>query len=586
MENRLIKGSYQLTDLIEETPLCLIYRGEILTTRSPLLIKLYKKEHLGENFNEGSLKILAKLETLSHPGILKVFDHHLAHEGLYQILESPPGKTLAETVKEKGAFNLAEALAIAQQIGAALSYAQENGLLHGSLSPDKIWLGPKNQIKIIDFALVDLINQSNIVRANVILTEAAYLAPEQIRGGLTTSTTDVYGFGLLIYFMIKGQAPFTGSTNTAVALKHLREEPPLLAGSEAPSWLSDILRRALAKEGAARFQNPLEIIQVIRNNLPPPGQPFASRSAEVIKNEAEKIVEPPSAFKMSGREPKTSLAVVGLILFFVAAAGWLLYQKTHLTPSPIGNNVLPSSGQTTPSQSVGTTADSAVTAKLAKPPIPSEELTITPDLVGLTLKDVYELLGGGPVGIDLQGINYLSLDDYQKTAISRQEPAANTQPVPTAIKIWLNPLPPAARKFVPSTIGLSGDLAANNLKQSGFARYRVIYQKTKEAENGRVRWQSPASRENVLSDDLITLVVGASRTGLVEPLKANRINLTLPDGRFPWEVIIKVLDSQGEFLVRQGIFTPGATIDLPLVGVGSAVGKIYFNGVLVKEWNL
>lgn len=585
VESRLIKGSYQLTAQLEETPLCLVYRGEILTTRAPLLIKLYKKEHLGDNFGEAALKLLPKIENLNHPGILKVYDHHLAHEGLYQILELPAGKTLAEVIKEKGALPLGEALDIVQQIGAALSYAQENGLVHGSLSPDKIYLGPKNQVKIGDFALVDYINKSNLVRANVILTEATYLAPEQIRGGITTASTDVYAFGLVVYFLTSGQPPFAGATNTAVALKHLREEAPHLPESAAPSWLAEILVRALAKEPSARFQNPLEIIQVIRNHLPPPGQPIAARPPEIKPERAEPIVQPQASFRIPDRAPRTPWAAILLILFFLAAAGWLAYHKlrpARIAPPPVQENTAAATTETAPAS----TAEPAPMTAAAPTAAETEALAAVPDLSKMTLKDAKDLLLKTQTGLQLPGVDYLSPIDYQKLIISKQDPAAGDKTVPAAIKVWLDPAPTVVKKSVPSLVGLSQETAKNDLAQAGLANIRIILQKTKDSEIGRVRWQSPAARETVPADNLITLVVGGGRSGAATPLKASRVAFVVPEGRFPWEIMIKGLDSTGESVATQGLYRPGVRIDVPLIGVGETTGKIYFNGILVKEWNL
>jgi serine/threonine protein kinase len=200
-----------------------------------------------ERFNREA-KVLARL---SHPNIVTVFDFGTAGPFCYLLMEYVDGVNLRQAMRT-GGFTPAEALALVQDVCAALQFAHEEGILHRDIKPENILIDSKGRLKIADFGIAKLVGGSaasdvTLTLQGSILGSPHYMAPEQIETpGDVDQRADIYSLGVVLYEMLTGELPIG-----RFAL------PSEKAAMDAR--IDDIVLRTLAKEREARFQTAQEV---------------------------------------------------------------------------------------------------------------------------------------------------------------------------------------------------------------------------------------------------------------------------------------------------------------------------------------
>lgn len=199
---------------------------------------------------------------LHHPNIVRFVDFGAENHQLFLAMERVHGASLWQWVESPPPAN--ELLDVFDQILDALSHAHARGVVHRDLKPDNILLeeGPNNRLRarLIDFgvaqhreALPDDELESSIVGT------PEYMSPEQCIGSPTVSApSDIYAVGVMIYELLSGRLPFTGSNPAATLLAHLQSPFPSFKARSAyvvPVSGEKVLRRFLAREPAERFPN-------------------------------------------------------------------------------------------------------------------------------------------------------------------------------------------------------------------------------------------------------------------------------------------------------------------------------------------
>jgi len=202
------------------------------------------------------------LASLNHPNIASIYG---VEEGSL-VMELVEGPTLAERIA-RGPLPLDEALAVASQMAAALEYAHEKGVVHRDLKPANVKVTPEGRVKVLDFGLAvvvqtasasaagDLTNSPTLTisppRVGMILGTAAYMAPEQARAQNVDRRADIWAFGVVLYEMLTGRAPFAGPSISETLAAVLKTEPDIGA---VPAELRLIVERCLRKDPRRRWQ--------------------------------------------------------------------------------------------------------------------------------------------------------------------------------------------------------------------------------------------------------------------------------------------------------------------------------------------
>ncbi len=228
--------------------------GEVWKARDTRLGRIVAIKKLKEQHSERFRQEARSIAALNHPNICQLFD--IGPD--YLVLEYVEGKPLSSPLPEK------EAVRLAIQITTALEEAHQHGIIHRDLKPSNIMVTDKGSVKLLDFGLAKLYEQSASestaefppTQTGAVLGTVAYMSPEQAQGQAADVRSDIFSFGLVLYEMLSGRRAFSGESNPAIMAALLRDEPSPLQTSPA---LEKIVRSCLAKQPSARYQTMAEV---------------------------------------------------------------------------------------------------------------------------------------------------------------------------------------------------------------------------------------------------------------------------------------------------------------------------------------
>ena len=226
------------------------------------------------------------LASLNHPNIGAIYEVEDAGGVQGLVLELIDGPALSDRLS-RGALPIREALGIARQIATALEAAHEKGIIHRDLKPANVKITPAGAVKVIDFGIARGVEpdvSAAATETGFIIGTAAYMSPEQARGGSVDKRTDIWAFGCVLYEMLTGQQPFDADTSSDTIARILEHEPAWdRLPSTVPQAIVRLLRRCLSKDPAERLHDiadaRLEIADVM--SLPASGvdrKPAIARS--------------------------------------------------------------------------------------------------------------------------------------------------------------------------------------------------------------------------------------------------------------------------------------------------------------------
>jgi eukaryotic-like serine/threonine-protein kinase len=196
--------------------------------------------------------------SLNHPNAVAVYDIG-EHDGLpFIVMELVEGDTLADRVRAEGALPIAAALAVVDQVLAALEAAHARGLVHRDVKPANVLLpadgGPA---KLGDFGIAKGMREAagGLTATGQVFGTVRYVSPEQVSGRPATPRSDLYAAGIVAYELLAGVPPFDGEEQVTIALAHLNDEPVPLGDRrpDVPTHVRNAVARAMAKDAADRF---------------------------------------------------------------------------------------------------------------------------------------------------------------------------------------------------------------------------------------------------------------------------------------------------------------------------------------------
>jgi predicted Ser/Thr protein kinase len=206
---------------------------------------------------------------LSHPGIVAIFDAGEdpgTHEP-YLVMEYVAGEPLSRILAGGDhKLPLSDALRFAYEVAEALDYAHSQGVIHRDIKPANILITEDGRAKIADFGVARL-NHALVTHSGQIFGSPAYMAPEQLNGGVADARSDLFSLGVMLYSMITGFRPFQGNSAETVCFKVMNIEPVPVTSfqHDVPAELDAIMARAIAKVPAERFQSGAAMAQQIQS---------------------------------------------------------------------------------------------------------------------------------------------------------------------------------------------------------------------------------------------------------------------------------------------------------------------------------
>jgi tRNA A-37 threonylcarbamoyl transferase component Bud32 len=203
---------------------------------------------------------------LRHPNIVITHDIVQTPAMSFIVMELVEGRTLQALLAERGRLPLGETIGLVAQVAAALDHAHASGVVHRDVKPANIMIEPGGQLKVMDFGIAKLDTGANLTSTGSIMGTPNYMSPEQAKGLRVDGRSDLFSLGCLLYECLTGAKPFQGESVSVILVKILTEEPhPVdLAAAGLPAEIGSVLRRAVAKDPAARYASGKELVDALR----------------------------------------------------------------------------------------------------------------------------------------------------------------------------------------------------------------------------------------------------------------------------------------------------------------------------------
>ena len=279
----------------------------------------------------GAERFLAEIRltaNLQHPHILPLFDSGEADSFLFYVMPFVEGESLRDRLTREKQLPVAGALRIATEVASALDYAHRHGVVHRDIKPENILLHDGRAL-VADFGIALAASKasgSRMTETGMSLGTPHYMSPEQAMGEREiTARSDVYALGAVLYEMLTGDPPFTGSTAQAIVARVLTETPrPILPQRHTiPPHVEAVVLTALEKLPADRYGTAAEFAEALsgRNYVP-----TAATAAAAAKPAGIPVKTP--------RRDAVTFAALGLAPVAIVAAlwGWL-----RPAPAPMVN---------------------------------------------------------------------------------------------------------------------------------------------------------------------------------------------------------------------------------------------------------
>ena len=264
---REIAGRYRLFEKLGEGAMGAVYRGEQISLKRAVAVKLLKPELSADR--QLVRRFISEAEAiakLGHPNTVNIYDFGQDGDGsLFIVMEYIDGPSLRAVVQKEAPFTPTRALVIAAQIAASLADAHSRSIVHRDLKPDNVMLQTRGRqrdiVRVLDFGIAKLRDDNRATRAALtqavdLLGTPQYMAPEQVVGDAIDGRTDIYALGCMIYEMVTQRRPFDATTVTEMLTKHLNETvvPPTTRRPDLqiPTEIDRLVLMAMMKQPVAR----------------------------------------------------------------------------------------------------------------------------------------------------------------------------------------------------------------------------------------------------------------------------------------------------------------------------------------------
>jgi diguanylate cyclase (GGDEF)-like protein len=259
---------------------------------------------------------------LSHPNIVTIYDLGESGDVAYIAMELMEGRELQEIIHGKRRLLITDALNIAIQVAAGLSYAHQQGVVHGDIKPSNIMILGDDLVKIADFGIARMASSVECKQEDAIFGTPPYMSPEQIQGKSIDARSDIYSLGVVLYYLLTDRLPFSEDDISLLKkqIVNVVPEKPGALNPGIPEALNTVVYKCLAKAPDARYKNAHDLANDLRSCLSAllhtsTGQAHSSRSG--VKFKRLKSVVTPRGFSQTLVAYGSYFAIFAIVAIFI-----------------------------------------------------------------------------------------------------------------------------------------------------------------------------------------------------------------------------------------------------------------------------
>ncbi len=247
----LVAGRFSLEREIGRGGMGVVYLARDVALERPVAIKVLAPALAArEDMRARFLREARLAAQCFHPHIVPIHAVEEADDLAWIVMAYVRGETLAERLRRQGTLDPSEVQRLAREVGWALAYAHQRGVVHRDIKPENLLIDASTERFVIaDFGIAQGANQTNTPVGTAVAGTARYMAPEQAAGDVIDGRADLYALAVTLFIAASGRAPFDGSTPQALALQHAASPAPSIRqfATALPLSFARAIDRCLAK---------------------------------------------------------------------------------------------------------------------------------------------------------------------------------------------------------------------------------------------------------------------------------------------------------------------------------------------------
>ncbi|MBE7027781.1 MAG: Stk1 family PASTA domain-containing Ser/Thr kinase [Ruminococcaceae bacterium] len=504
MNNNIIDNRYEITEVIGQGGMAIVYKAKCLVLNRYVAIKVLRPEYRTDAAFIKRFRAEAQAAgSLSHTNIVSIYDVAQDGELDYIVMEYVEGVTLKDYIDAKGIIPWKEAVDYAAQICAGLECAHKKGIVHKDIKPHNIMITREGVLKITDFGIAKAMNAGTIASNTATLGSVHYFSPEQARGGYTDNKTDIYSLGVLLYEMVTGRLPFEGDTAVSIAMQHIEKTPvlPRTINPQIPVSFENVILKAMCKSPSSRYESATRMLVDLKKvyigaEIPADFDvvskdttvlPKIKHGADYAQNQVTEKSKTPSTKKNDTLSVLAGIAT-GILLIAIVA----LFILNPISCSRSG----------------------------------SKDKLQLPDFVGMTVKEAQGTVVESDIKIEVEREDRDESKD-EGEILSQSPKAGDMVASDITVKVVVNG---ASKQFsVPSVVNAEEKAAEKMLSDLGL-HVSVRTEPSDTVAEGHVISQTPEAGSRVSKDGYITIYVSTGKEETIVSVP-NLINLPLEDAK-------------------------------------------------------
>ena len=276
----MLDGKYEIVQRLGTGGMGEVYLVRHVHLHELRVVKILRQDLATDPSAQKRFMREARLATqIKHPNVATLYDFATLPEGsFYMVWEHIQGQDVGDRIRNQGPFPVPVAVRLGIQALHGLDAVHTAGIIHRDLSPDNLMItedkGAQPRIKIIDLGLartLEVDDTHEITQVGMFMGKLRYCSPEQAGvtglGGALDHRSDLYSFGLVLYEMIVGRAPFESDNPNGFIFKRLSEDPLSLRGRnpnvDVPIELDRVILRSLERDPDRRFADARAFIAAL-----------------------------------------------------------------------------------------------------------------------------------------------------------------------------------------------------------------------------------------------------------------------------------------------------------------------------------
>jgi serine/threonine protein kinase len=318
-----IGNAYELIDMLGKGGMGVVFRAKERALEREVALKVLAFDPMMAPDAFARFEREAKLAArLDHPHIVPIFAVGQGQGLAYYTMRIIRGGSLEDLLAREHKLTPARAVAYLREIALALDHAHSHGVVHRDVKPANVMLGEGDHVFVADFGIARAVEGGGGLTSTGVVGSPAYMAPEQWQGGAIDGRADQYALGILAYELLTGRRPYRDATMHQLLRLHLTEDLPDITQDLGPAAgpVRDVLRRATAKDPAARFPSSSEFVAALEGALNQRATP-AQAAATVISGKVPLRRAEDRELTVTGPARRRSLAAPIATAALLAAAG-------------------------------------------------------------------------------------------------------------------------------------------------------------------------------------------------------------------------------------------------------------------------